>query len=298
MGAAQTRTVSSGLLHAAEDSESSVVSRRALARSRRSIIVDEDDVEVKATDEEFVQTSSESEEEENDEPLDSSQANNDREVVARRDSTGRLRRLGSDVESSETSERISRRRSGTETCGYTSSPTPVSRRGLRRGHADSLHRPSALRRELGTPEHSDTETVRPARRKLAPVLVVDTDLESPLQSPSQIIDKPREERSYREFYPDLNPSLALPVVLSGEALPEDELTPSTLDGVDRRLGLEEAQGSDSLGSSPLSDISSSVVSAERPPLPSRTSSSLSIRLVFNDPESPARLSKPQSPRAG
>ncbi|KAJ2009977.1 hypothetical protein GGI14_006566, partial [Coemansia sp. S680] len=96
-------------------SESSVVSRRALARSRRSIIVDEDDVEVKATDEEFVQTSSESEEEENDEPLDSSQANNDREVVARRDSTGRLRRLGSDVESSETSERISRRRSGTET---------------------------------------------------------------------------------------------------------------------------------------------------------------------------------------
>ncbi|KAJ2259753.1 hypothetical protein GGI01_003443 [Coemansia sp. RSA 376] len=298
MGAAQTRTVSSGLLHAAEDSESSVVSRRALARSRRSIIVDEDDVEVKATDEEFVQTSSESEEEENDEPLDSSQANNDREVVARRDSTGRLRRLGSDVESSETSERISRRRSGTETCGYTSSPTPVSRRGLRRGHADSLHRPSALRRQLGTPEHSDTETVRPARRKLAPVLVVDTDLESPLQSPSQIIDKPREERSYREFYPDLNPSLALPVVLSGEALPEDELTPSTLDGVDRRLGLEEAQGSDSLGSSPLSDISSSVVSAERPPLPSRTSSSLSIRLVFNDPESPARLSKPQSPRAG
>ncbi|KAJ2418374.1 hypothetical protein GGF41_005078, partial [Coemansia sp. RSA 2531] len=188
MGAAQTRTVSSGLLHAAEDSESSVVSRRALARSRRSIIVDEDDVEVKATDEEFVQTSSESEEE--DEPLDSSQANNDREVVARRDSTGRLRRMGSDVESSAASERISRRRSGTETCGYTSSPTPVSRRGLRRGHADSLHRPSALRRQLGTPEHSDTETVRPKRRKLAPVLVVDTDLESPLQSPSQIIDKP------------------------------------------------------------------------------------------------------------
>ncbi|KAJ2752864.1 hypothetical protein GGI19_003537 [Coemansia pectinata] len=295
MGAAQTRTVSSGLLHPAEDSDASIVSRSALARSRRSIIIDEDDVEVKATDEEFVQTSSESEED--DEPLGSSQINIDQEVVARRDSGGRLRRLGSDVESSATSERISRRRSGTETsCGYTSSPTPVSRRGLRRGHADSLHRPSALRKQLGTPEHSDTEIVRPARRKLAPVLVVDADLESPLQSPAPIIDKPREERSYREFYPDLNTCLALPVVLSRESLPEDDLTPSTLNGVDRRLS-EEAQPEDSLGSSPLSDISSSVATAERP-LPSRTSSSLSIRLVFNDPESPARLSKPQSPRAG
>ncbi|KAJ1655628.1 hypothetical protein GGF38_004728, partial [Coemansia sp. RSA 25] len=163
-----------------------------------------------------------------------------------------------------------------------------------------LHRPSALRQQLGTPEHSDSDTIgRPARRKLAPLLV-DThhDLESPMTSPPPIIDKPREERSYREFYPDMITCLALPVVLSRDPSSVEDLTPSTLnaDDVDRRLEAE------SLSSSPLSDISSvaagSASAGERPP-PSRASSSLSIKLIFNDPESPAsRLTKPQSPLAG
>ncbi|KAJ2728979.1 hypothetical protein IW152_005787 [Coemansia sp. BCRC 34962] len=278
MGGALTRTVASGAQQPEGDSEASLVSHGGgLTRSRRAIIVDEDDVEIRSTDDEEVeQTLSETEEDE----------------AIGNGSRRRLHRLGSDVES-PAADHISRRRSGVEaSCGYASSPSP--RRGLRRGHADNVHGPSALRRQLGSPEPSDTELIGPKRRKLAPLLVADVELESPLQSPEPMIDKPREERSYREFFPDLNTSLALPVVLNRDPLIGEDLTPQALADVDSRLG-GEALSSDSLDSSPLSDISSSV--AERPAA-SRTSSSLSIRLVFNDPESPAQLFKPQSPLAG
>ncbi|KAJ2908436.1 hypothetical protein GGI21_002888, partial [Coemansia aciculifera] len=199
-------------------------------------------------------------------------------------------------------------------CGYASSPSTGSRRRglLRRGHADSLHRPSSLRQQLGeespAEQHSDSDTIgRPARRKLAPLLVDTHDLESPMTSPPPpIIDKPREERSYREFFPDLITCLGLPIVLNRESVAE--LTPTTLnaDDVDRRL-----ENDLSVGTSPLSDVSSvaalatsssSSLGGERPSAPSRASSSLSIKLIFNDPESPAqRLPKPlppQSPLAG
>ncbi|KAJ2559553.1 hypothetical protein GGH95_004928, partial [Coemansia sp. RSA 1836] len=294
MGAAQTRVV-------ATEEADAPVSHSVSARSRRSIIVDEDDkVVTRVADEDFAQTATETEGEEEEEDELNSQATGLR-------GSGEQQRLRRSQEPATMSERISRRRSqqcsgsGAEaSCGYASSPSAVPRRGLRRGHADSLHRPSALRQQLGTPEHSDSDTIgRPARRKLAPLLV-DThhDLESPMTSPPPIIDKPREERSYREFYPDMITCLALPVVLSRDPSSVEDLTPSTLnaDDVDRRLEAE------SLSSSPLSDISSvaagSASAGERPP-PSRASSSLSIKLIFNDPESPAsRLTKPQSPLAG
>ncbi|KAJ2881702.1 hypothetical protein IWW38_005759, partial [Coemansia aciculifera] len=291
MGAAQTR-VAAATQEEEEDggSTSHHISHTLTARSRRSIVVDEDDKVVQASEAEHVQmtaTETEGEEEED-------------EATTRRRSHGRAQRQQRGVAEAS--------------CGYASSPSTGSRRRglLRRGHADSLHRPSSLRQQLGeespAEQHSDSDTIgRPARRKLAPLLVDTHDLESPMTSPPPpIIDKLREERSYREFFPDLITCLGLPVVLNRESVAE--LTPTTLnaDDVDRRL-----ENDLSVGTSPLSDVSSvaalatsssSSLGGERPSAPSRASSSLSIKLIFNDPESPAqRLPKPlppQSPLAG
>ncbi|KAJ2829837.1 hypothetical protein GGI24_002050 [Coemansia furcata] len=208
---------------------------------------------MKTADEESVRTAA-SETDDDDDAVDSGQHNG--VCVAGR----RLRqRLESDGESS----------------GYASSPTPGRlQRGQQGRRRQQQQRQSGLRKQVGSsPRHSDGEVVQ--RRRLAP-LAVDVSAESPLTSPAPVIDKPREERSFREFFPDLDPGAALRVVLEQ---PQEELTPSILDAVDQRLARSSA------GSSPLSDISSSSV-AERLPLASRTSSSLSIRLVFNDPESP------------
>ncbi|KAJ2311588.1 hypothetical protein IWW54_002559 [Coemansia sp. RSA 2705] len=120
--------------------------------------------------------------------------------------------------------------------GYESSPT----RGRAHGHAASLH-------EVGI-----DGGVQAARRRVAPSLVAaladpgteSAGTEADVATAPTIIDKPREERSYREFFPDLNVHVPLTV-----------------------------QGADSVRV-PSEGLSTPV---------SRTSSSLSIKLVFNDP---------------
>ncbi|KAJ1882856.1 hypothetical protein H4R99_001976 [Coemansia sp. RSA 1722] len=228
--------------------------------------------------------------------------------------------------------------------GYASSPTrsPMSRR-LRRGHADNVHPPSSLRKQqlFETPPPADaanatdsdrgvaqsgTETPtangrRPGRRKIAPALISTTAMEetrshgtvsagaSPppfalATSPPPVIDKPREERSYREFFPDLNVHAPLVVQLRRETPPSTASAPaesclaqsgSGLPDV-VELGTRIAQAAGRPSSAPRSPLGSnsqpvSAGGSDLVPM-SRTSSGLSIRLFFNDPQAPRSHAPP------
>ncbi|KAJ2695804.1 hypothetical protein H4R19_005808, partial [Coemansia spiralis] len=108
--------------------------------------------------------------------------------------------------------------------GYASSPTESRR--LRRGHADSVHATMHRVRAETMDDHgsSGPETVSDrVRRRVAPVVVAGSETEGTVTpavpSPPLIVDKPREERSYKEFFPDLNVHMPLVVQAAGaEAL--------------------------------------------------------------------------------
>ncbi|KAJ2671506.1 hypothetical protein GGI25_005470 [Coemansia spiralis] len=205
--------------------------------------------------------------------------------------------------------------------GYASSPTTGSRR-LRRGHADSLH--SSLRNQVPDSLETDasnsdecltmgidaqraaaspgsTASRRALRRRIVPSLVTTADnemLDTPTRSlslqqlslidapmsPPPIVDKPREERSYKEFFPDLNVFVPLSVQFhsSSATTPHaqsQQATPTEAVTVD-------LAGDLALSSAPLSEASppdTGGQQAERQP--SRSSSGLSIKLIFNDPHS-------------
>ncbi|KAJ2657645.1 hypothetical protein IW148_005064 [Coemansia sp. RSA 1199] len=199
--------------------------------------------------------------------------------------------------------------------GYASSPSGTRR--LRRGHADSMHSPLAGRRNVsdsvrlplagrrGGFDNSSTEgaanNITPrvvqqsptqTRRKVAPSLVAaladpgtesaTTEPDGPVSPPPPVIDKPREERSYKEFFPDLNVHMPLAVQFTG-------VEPSELDAQ-----LVKLARSDEGLSTPVS----SGGETERPATASRTPSSLSIKLVFSDPDSAAALAPPPPLRTG
>ncbi|KAJ1730101.1 hypothetical protein LPJ61_003199 [Coemansia biformis] len=114
---------------------------------------------------------------------------------------------------------------GGDSLGYASSPTESRR--LRRGHADSVHVSQQLRTTGPADEHgsSGPETVSDrVRRRVLPLLVTGGGSETEgtatpvVQSPPPIIDKPREERSYKEFFPDLNVHMPLTVLAVGGEL--------------------------------------------------------------------------------
>ncbi|KAJ2575596.1 hypothetical protein GGH19_002865 [Coemansia sp. RSA 1807] len=198
--------------------------------------------------------------------------------------------------------------------GYASSPSGTRR--LRRGHADNMHSPLAGRRNVSDSvrlplagrrsgfDNSSTEgavnNITPhvvqqsptqTRRKVAPSLVAaladpgtesaTTEPDGPV-SPPPVIDKPREERSYKEFFPDLNVHMPLAVQFTG-------VEPSELDAQ-----LVKLARSDEGLSTPVS----SGGEAERPATTSRTPSSLSIKLVFSDPGSAPALPPPPPLRTG
>ncbi|KAJ2362519.1 hypothetical protein IW150_006985, partial [Coemansia sp. RSA 2607] len=165
--------------------------------------------------------------------------------------------------------------------GYASSPTrPASASGGRQT------RPSTLRRQrrLESPAQGESDGAvggnatptrsgrRPGRRKVVPELVASMDAAetesgaaTPLfvagGSPPPAIDKPREERSFREFFPDLDVHSELQVLWQGDE------------------AAEASQASSAASDAPMT-------ASDRPATASRTPSSLSIRLVFNDPEAP------------
>ncbi|KAJ1828447.1 hypothetical protein LPJ56_001107 [Coemansia sp. RSA 2599] len=159
---------------------------------------------------------------------------------------------------------------------------------------------------------------RPGRRKVAPVLVSTTaaamsaaeprpfrgtasaDASPPpfalATSPPPVIDKPREERSYKEFFPDLNVHAPLVVQLKRPTPPPTASAPAescvqrsgsgTPDMAELGTRLAQAAGPPSSAPrSPPGDSSqlASATGSDLAPL-SRTSSSLSIRLIFNDPQ--------------
>ncbi|KAJ2850125.1 hypothetical protein IWW36_002124 [Coemansia brasiliensis] len=178
--------------------------------------------------------------------------------------------------------------------GYASSPSAgVLTRRLRRGHADNVHRRGTNLRTgfsrssaEGAIAASEQRSPTTVRRKVAPSLVAaladpstesanNTEAELPVSPlPTPIMDKPREERSYKEFFPDLNVHIPLTVQFTNtkrDSLREEEASAqikSKLEGLSTPTSSEENE-------------------AERQPpaVSSRTSSSLSIKLVFNDPES-------------
>ncbi|KAJ2008588.1 hypothetical protein H4R26_000061 [Coemansia thaxteri] len=253
MGAAQTRAVASGPQSSASEGDSSDVQPSSRG-ARRPMVA----------------------------------ANEDEEKLAQTPVT-------SEDESRQRRRRLLRRSSG-----YASSPTvSAASRRLRQGHAGVCQ--------------STAAGIDKPRRKIAPLLIVE-EFESesarasspPMQSPPPTaIDKPREERSFREFFPDLSPAAPLVIELSRRPASPPAMPSAAILNVaelDKRLAdqsLEDqaTRGFESLASyatSPLSEISSVVLSdaasgtrsagvAERPSQ-SRASSSLSIRLIFNDPE--------------
>ncbi|KAJ2793620.1 hypothetical protein H4R20_006488, partial [Coemansia guatemalensis] len=207
--------------------------------------------------------------------------------------------------------------------GYASSPT-ASRRQRRHGHADNLHTtprrrllPQQLLAEDGdnssatdgqnlgieSRQHSAAQTSPVARkRKIAPALLTTTladsnDTESAQQemviSSPPVIDKPREERSYKEFFPDLNVHMPLTVqmVRSPCSQSDGSATDTQLADIAAKDSVETL-----LPAAPATPVSSASSqgggstieqSGNSAPEQSRTSSSLSIKLVFNDPGVPA-----------
>ncbi|KAJ2855886.1 hypothetical protein J3B02_001920 [Coemansia erecta] len=184
--------------------------------------------------------------------------------------------------------------------GYASSPTrSVETRRLRRGHADNVHAPSSLRKQqlFETPPPKDAQSDcsvalsgaetptangrRPGRRKVAPVLVSPPTAvaSADIASPPPVIDKPREERSYKEFFPDLNVHAPLAVQLRRPTPPPTASAPA--ESCVQRSG----SGTPTFGLQPVSATASDLA-----PL-SRTSSGLSIRLIVNDPQAP-RIAAP------
>ncbi|KAJ2683864.1 hypothetical protein GGH99_004231 [Coemansia sp. RSA 1285] len=273
--------------------------------------------------------------------------------------------------------------------GYASSPTAsASRRLLRRGHTDNVHRHSSLRNQMPQ-DASDVDTsnsdgflsmkidspsnnrrsarglthkaediTTPSRKRIAPALispVADQELahggalsalspprpqsrqqrvamlpETPI-SPPPIIDKPREERSYKEFFPDLNvfapmavrchsanvppPSsttLSPPIQQKQQQQQPTPLTASSAEDTNNRsLSAVSSAPLTSLSSMPAQSTFSETLVQEpssatsdelkgdknsasdttglgdqRLPQPSRSSSGLSIKLIFSDPEAP------------
>ncbi|KAI9468386.1 hypothetical protein BX667DRAFT_503411 [Coemansia mojavensis] len=182
--------------------------------------------------------------------------------------------------------------------GYSSSPSAgVLTRRLRRGHADNVHpRGTSLRTGFnrssaeGAIMANEQRSPTAARRKIAPSLVAaladpntesanNTEAELPVSPlPTPIMDKPREERSYKEFFPDLNVHVPLAVQFTNTLRnspreEENSQIKSKLEGLSTPASSEENEPE------------------RQPPAgSSRTSSSLSIKLVFNDPESDATTS--------
>ncbi|KAJ1801567.1 hypothetical protein LPJ59_000188 [Coemansia sp. RSA 2399] len=139
-------------------------------------------------------------------------------------------------------------------------------------------------------------------------------------SPPPIIDKPREERSYKEFFPDLNVFMSMAVRFHSTTVDSPSsttLSPDTQQQPPLTASSAEETANQTLSaasSGPLTSLSSmpplSVVSENRQRQgaygekgatinsnltigpgdqrqPSRSSSGLSIKLVFNDPEATA-----------
>ncbi|KAJ2609370.1 hypothetical protein H4S08_004083 [Coemansia sp. RSA 1365] len=203
--------------------------------------------------------------------------------------------------------------------GYASSPTAlVSRRQRRRVHTDNIHTTPQRRLlrqqhvgedgnnssttdvqplDIQSRQNSETHTSPIARkRNIAPTLLstaaADNDTESAQQemvivSPP-VIDKPREERSYKEFFPDLN--VHMPLVVQTIQSPDSQSEESTADA---QLETIVKDSADTLvpvaPATPISSVSSqgsgstTEQNGNSAPEQSRTSSSLSIKLVFNDP---------------
>ncbi|KAJ2449749.1 hypothetical protein EV183_004716 [Coemansia sp. RSA 2336] len=181
--------------------------------------------------------------------------------------------------------------------GYASSPSAgVLTRRLRRGHADNVHRRgTSLRTGFGRSSAegaimaNEQRSPTAARRKIAPSLVAaladpntesanNTEAEIPVSPlPTPIMDKPREERSYREFFPDLNIHVPLAVQFTTQRNSPREEESLQIKGKLEGLSTPESSEENE--------------SEKQPPTgSSRTSSSLSIKLVFNDPESDATTS--------
>ncbi|KAJ1666249.1 hypothetical protein EV178_002493 [Coemansia sp. RSA 1646] len=149
--------------------------------------------------------------------------------------------------------------------------------------------------------------------------------ETPI-SPPPIIDKPREERSYKEFFPDFNVFTPMEIRFHGTTVDSPSsttLSPGTQQ-TQQQLPLTASSAEDTINQSlsaassapltslssipplsaasetPLQDLSSASNGdtkaannnesnglGDRLPQPSRSSSGLSIKLVFNDPEAAA-----------
>ncbi|KAI7822772.1 hypothetical protein BX661DRAFT_187133 [Kickxella alabastrina] len=234
--------------------------------------------------------------------------------------------------------------------GYVSSPT-ASAASRRRAHlnraqqlsVDASPIPAASGNSsdeglrIRTAQTPKPKAKPPGRRKIAPSLV-SLDVAKPesdslyvspallsASSPSPVIDKPREERSYREFFPELNVHMPLaikmkratpsPVVsahadfnFSTEPSSATPGAPAASHGVgagfqalasplDSSGNLPGGGDGDPHSLSVPTDLSlmgacdngeKTPMSGSERPLQSRTSSSLSIRLFFNDPDAQPR----------
>ncbi|KAJ2766232.1 hypothetical protein IWQ56_003797, partial [Coemansia nantahalensis] len=148
------------------------------------------------------------------------------------------RRAGEDSETAVAGGRAAQRRrmrqslgggGGGDGAGYASSPTESRR--LRRGHADSVHASVRLRATDAAEDHGSSgpetgpDPAGRGRRVVPQLLVAGAGSETEgtatpvVPSPPPTVDKPREERSYKEFFPDLNVHMPLVVQLvGGEAL--------------------------------------------------------------------------------
>ncbi|KAJ2769736.1 hypothetical protein IWQ57_002977, partial [Coemansia nantahalensis] len=148
------------------------------------------------------------------------------------------RRAGADSETAVAGGRAAQRRrmrqslgggGGGDGAGYASSPTESRR--LRRGHADSVHASVRLRATDAAEDHGSSgpetgpDPAGRGRRVVPQLLVAGAGSETEgtatpvVPSPPPTVDKPREERSYKEFFPDLNVHMPLVVQLvGGEAL--------------------------------------------------------------------------------
>ncbi|PIA13111.1 hypothetical protein COEREDRAFT_78156, partial [Coemansia reversa NRRL 1564] len=185
--------------------------------------------------------------------------------------------------------------------GYASSPTALaSRRQRQRAHTENIHttpQRRILRQQhagedgdnssttdvqtlgISSRQHSATQTSPIARkRNIVPALLASAPAENNETESAQqemvvvsppVIDKPREERSYKEFFPDLNVHMPLVVQVvqspssqSEETAADAQLDTVIKDSVDTLVPVAPA--------TPISSVSSQGSNAQRVRFPAQT----------------------------
>ncbi|KAJ2720291.1 hypothetical protein GGI07_004698 [Coemansia sp. Benny D115] len=226
-------------------------------------------------------------------------------------STRRLRRGHADnvhpPATLRTQRRLARGCEGTDSESSSAAPARPERRKL----APSLVAPLPVTHVGDDGRVSDSPSVRssrPSSRAVGPAVRQSSPpLSSPLGSPPPVIDKPREERSFREFFPDLNVHAPLAVRLRHAHIPVVSSAPpepgrgscSSAMPDSAELGARIAQAAQSLVQPAVQEqtaVQAEPSGDDARPRPSRTPSGLSIRLVFSDPAT--RAPPPLRPTGG